>query len=142
MDQEFKEYLNNYRDELVMLLHKSQDQFEKQFSYISAGSLALSVGFIKDVVKNIEVANNKWLLQIGWIFLALTLLINCITHIIAAQKHNKTIEDIQGELSNKDTYDHVKIRARYKQITYWNWGSIILMIVGILFIICFVSLNL
>lgn len=35
-------HIEKYREELIELLHKSQDSFEKQLSYISAGSLALS----------------------------------------------------------------------------------------------------
>ncbi len=142
MENSFEEYLNKYRDELVILLHKSQDQFEKQLSYISAGSLTLSVGFIKDVVKNIGSAKYKWLLQFGWILLALTLLVNCISHIISASKHNKTIDEINNELNGNDTYDHNQIKIRYKQIEFLNWATIGLMIVGILLIILFVSSNL
>src|SRR5687768_5136591 len=100
-----------YKLELITLLHKSQDAFEKQLSFISAGSLALSIGFIKDIVKNIGEADCRWLLVIGWILLACTLLINCISHLRAADLHNKTIEDI-----NADRYDDKVITDRYKEV--------------------------
>ena len=63
---EFRVKLEKYREELITLLHKSQDSFEKQ---LSAGSLALSIGFIKDV-ENIKYANHRWLLNFGWALLA------------------------------------------------------------------------
>lgn len=129
--------LEKYKDELITLLHKSQDSFEKQLSYISAGSLALSIGFIKDVVDNIKTADYKWILNLGWALLALTLLINCISHIRAADLHNKTIEEI-----NKEEYNSFKVNKRYKEVSFVNWVTVFLMIFGITAIIIFVSINL
>lgn len=129
-------YLLKYKEELTMLLHKSQDTFEKQLSYISAGSLALSIGFIKDVVKDINTANHKWLLNFGWAFLGITLLVNCISHIRAAELHNKTIDDI-----NKGKYDDKLVTNRFKEIGYVNWSTVITLIIGIASIIIFVSIN-
>jgi len=40
-----------YQEQLISLQHKSQEAFETQLSYVGAGSLALSVGFIKDVIR-------------------------------------------------------------------------------------------
>ena len=125
-----------YKEELITLLHKSQDNFEKQLSYISAGSLALSIGFIKDVVTNIAEARCKWLLDTGWILLCITLLGNCISHIRAADLHNKTIADI-----NHGRYDDRKIEKRYKEVSNVNWMTVATMLLGIGSIIIFVSVN-
>jgi uncharacterized hydantoinase/oxoprolinase family protein len=136
MVDEIPEFLIKYKEELIDLLHKSQNAFEKQLSYISAGSLALSIGFIKDVVKNISSANCKWLLVTGWTLLGLTFLVNCISHIRAADLHNKTIADI-----NYGRYDPKKIENRYKEVSAVNWITVCTMIAGISSIIIFVSLN-
>jgi len=133
---EIPEHLLKYKEELITLLHKSQDTFEKQLSYISAGSLALSVGFIKDVVKDIKTADCKWLLNFGWACLGITLLVNCISHIRAADLHNRTIDDI-----NKGRYDDKLVTTRFKEIGYVNWSTVITLIVGIASIIVFVSIN-
>ncbi len=55
-----------YRLELKETFHKSQDIFEKQLSYISAGALGLSVGFIKHIVNPIKDSSHKWMLLSGW----------------------------------------------------------------------------
>lgn len=115
--------LEKYREELIELLHKSQDNFEKQLSYISAGSLALSIGFISQVVKNISTANCKWVLTCGLVLLGLTLLINCISHIRAADLHNKTISEI-----NNNTYEHEVVNKRYKEVSFVNWFSVVTMV--------------
>jgi hypothetical protein len=135
-EKHIPEYLLKYKEELITLLHKSQDTFEKQLSYISAGSLALSIGFIKDVVKDIKTADYKWLLNFGWAFLGLTLLVNCISHIRAADLHNRTIRDI-----NNGNYDDKLVTNRFKEIGYVNWSTVITLIVGIASIIIFVSIN-
>jgi len=137
MDNDDKKYIEKFREELISLLHKSQDSFEKQLSYISAGSLALSIGFIKDVVKNITTAYCRGLLITGWILLGLTLLLNCISHIRAADLHNRTIKEI-----NHDQYDNIKIARRYKEVSRLNWFTVGTMVLGILLIIIFVSINL
>lgn len=131
------DFLVTYRKELVDLLHKSQDAFEKQLSYISAGTLTLSIGFIKDVVKDLAGAGSKWMLALGWVLLIATLLINLASHITAAKKHNETI---------KETYDPSKwdadtVRGRYKWIQHINWFSLLTLIIGMLLITIFVIKN-
>lgn len=138
MDQNLTDTrLEKYREELIELLHKSQDNFEKQLSYISAGSLALSIGFIKDIVKDIANANDRYLLNVGWILLATTLLINCVSHIRAADLHNRTIRDI-----NELNYDSGTVRRRYKEVSFVNWASVTTMMLGLVSIIVFVTKNL
>jgi len=135
-DEEFKLKIEKYREELIMLLHKSQDSFEKQLSYISAGSLALSMGFIKDVVGDIELTDCTWLLDVGWILLAATLLINCISHFIAAKMHNMTVAEI-----NEAKYDPGLVVKRTRIISRFNFWTIVTMILGIVSIIIFVIKN-
>jgi hypothetical protein len=137
MDEyEVPEYLKKYREELITLLHKSQDTFERQLSYISAGSLALSIGFIKDVIQKISEAQHKWMLGTGWALLAATLLINCISHIRASDLHNRTIADI-----NSGDYDPAKVTKRHKEIGSVNWVSVVTLMLGITSIIIFVTIN-
>jgi hypothetical protein len=133
---ETPDYLETYKEELIGLLHKSQDSFEKQLSYLSAGSLALSIGFIKDVIKNIGQAECKWLLSLGWVLLGITLLANCISHIRAAGLHNRTIKEI-----NDGVYNQQIVFSRYKEISLFNWISVLVMVVGIAAIILFVIIN-
>jgi hypothetical protein len=137
MENNNQDCLLKYKDELVTLLHKSQDTFEKQLSYISAGSLALSIGYIKDVVKNLESASCRWMLAFGWILLAFTILVNCISHIRAADLHNKTIGEI-----NSGEYDQLRVIKRFGLISKVNWLSVGTLVGGILFITFFVIINL
>jgi hypothetical protein len=133
---EIPPYLQDYRNELIDLLHKSQASFEKQLSFISAGSLALSIGFIKDLIHDMDTALYKPVLTIGWILMTFTLLINCISHIRAAYLHNLTINDI-----NAGQYNREAVETRYKEITFINWISVTTLILGISAIIFFIAIN-
>jgi hypothetical protein len=125
-----------YRDELNIVFHKSQDSFEKQLSFISAGALTLSIGFIKDIVKEFNHAEFKGLLGWGWAALVVTLLINLISHLIASRNANRAIKEI-----NEKEYDPEKIERRNKNIVMINWASVIIMIIGISLIISFIIIN-
>lgn len=129
--------LEEYKAELISTLHKSQEAFEKQLSYISAGSLALSMGFVKDVVRDIHKSGYRGLLMVGWVLMAMTLLMNLVSHLLAARLHSKSIAEI-----NAGTFDSVKSDKRFIPIKRLNWLSVATLIAGILLIIIFVMYNL
>jgi hypothetical protein len=81
-------------------------------------------------------AGLRWVLNFGWFFLAFTLLLNLISHIRAADLHNKTISEING-----GTYDPKVVTRRYREIGYANWISVGTLIIGISLIIIFVTNN-
>jgi hypothetical protein len=129
-------HILEYRKELIELLHKSQDAFEKQLSYISAGSLALSIGFIQKVI-DLKTSHGIWFLRGGWILLVITLLINCISHIHAADLHQKTI----AETWDMKLYDQERIKDRYRAVSKVNWLTVGTLIAGISGIVIFVLKN-
>lgn len=130
-----KDDIIEYKEELIKVLEKSQDTFETQLSYISAGALALSIAFIKDIV-NFSDATHKWFLIAGWTFLSVTLLANFISHNISATSISKTIDEINNQL-----YDDNRIKKRFKIIHKINWGTIVTLILGIAFVILYASIN-
>lgn len=132
------EEIKQFRAELKELFHKSQDTFEKQLSYISAGGLALSVGFIKDIVTPIKDSHYKWMLLIGWILLIITLLLNLASHLIAAKNHKKgakETEDIEG------SYSPEKIDNRGKWMESINWTTVGTLAGGIVLIVLYITVN-
>jgi hypothetical protein len=129
--------LEKYKEELIAIHHKSQETFEQQLSYISAGSLALSIGFVRDIVKDIEGAEYRWLLVIGWILMVITLLLNLISHLLAVKYYSKSISEI-----HRQTFDSLKSDNRFERITWLNWICVGTLIFGILLITIFVNYNL
>src|ERR1700731_2499004 len=99
--------LKEYKTDLIKVLEKSQDNFEKQLSYISAGGLGLSMIFIDKIVKNVSHADFKWLLAGCWFFLGCTLVVNLISHLVSARYVYKNIDEIEN-----DKYNSEKISQR------------------------------
>jgi len=127
-----------YGQELKELFHKSQDTFEKQLSYISAGALALSVGFIKDIVHPIKDSSYKWMLLAGWGLLIFTLLLNLVSHMLAgkyAKKGAKETEDVEK------SYDPKKIDKRAKRMDRINWTTVGMLAGGIILIVLYITFN-
>ena len=127
-----------YGQELKELFHKSQDTFEKQLSYISAGALALSVGFIKDIVHPIKDSNHKWILLAGWGLLISTLLLNLVSHMLAgkyAKKGARETEDIEK------AYDPIKIEKRAKRMDSINWTTVGMLAGGIILVVLYITFN-
>lgn len=137
-DAEYLERLKTFKTDLQTLDIKSQDLFERQLSFISAGALALSVTFISSIVKNIESANWKAVIVFGWAMEIVTLAINCYSHMKASRAHQKTIDDINDNGINYDYKAHDK---RNKGIKCWNNVSYFTMIIGLALITIFIIKN-
>jgi hypothetical protein len=127
-----------FAHELKELFHKSQDTFEKQLSYISAGALALSVGFIKDIVHPIKSSSYKWMLLAGWVLLIFTLLLNLISHMLAAKYARKGAKEAEDP---DNTYDPTKIEKRARRMERINWATVGTLAGGIILIVLYITFN-
>jgi len=123
----------DYQKNLSDTVSKSQDDFEKQLSFISAGALGLSMLFIEKIVP-LKTAGYKWLLISGWICLVLTLFGNLVSHFLSAQYNHKTLIEYQEGHETRHS-------ERTKWITWLNIGTILMLVLGILSILIFLAIN-
>ena len=131
---------NEYRASLEHAIKGSEDDFEKNLVYISAGSLVLSIGFIEKII---PMGNAKCVgfLIVSWCLIALTLLLNLASYLISANNGTKAREDLDNEqIDDKTRYDNVK--SRNKIIRKVNWTSYTLFCFGIISMIIYCSINL
>jgi hypothetical protein len=128
--------LRDFRKNNEETLQKSQDDFEKQLSFISAGTLGLSMFLIDKVVKDITIAHYKWSLIVSWSLLGLTLIINLFSHFLAIRFNYMNIEEIDCS-----QYDDLKSIKRNTIIKFINICTLSTLILGIVFLILFMSLN-
>ena len=117
-------------------LDKSQDYFEKQLTYISAGTFGISMFLVEKVVKDIVHSKSKLLLIISWTLLALTLIINLCSHFFAVKFNYLNIEEIDN-----NTYDFTKSVTRNKTIKALNLITLISLSIGIIMLVLFLILN-
>ena len=123
-----------YIDTLIEIKNKSDDDYEKNVTFISSGTLLLSITFIEKII-SINKSNSIWTLILSWIFLCLTLVINLFSHQLSSWYHEKSIEEYDYDITNEI------VRKRNKEIRYINWGTTFLLILGMIFLIIFCSIN-
>lgn len=116
----------------------SEAEFEKKLTYISSGSLILSLTFIEKII-NIEKSIGVWLLISGWGLLCLTLIVNLFSHLVAKKHIRSAQKDIYNELEFKEKVK--KIEKNNNKIEALNVSTLIFLVLGILSIIIFVSIN-
>ena len=131
-----KDPLSSYREELIKLYEKNNDNFEKQLSYISAGALGATFLIVEKVLKDVFVTNHKWLLIASWFFLAATLFINLLSHIYSSNIQYKIIEEIDTK-----NYDQGKAKDRNNKIKLFNRICLGTLSIGITLFIIYASYN-
>lgn len=128
--------LDNYKSELKRILEKSQESFEKQLSFISAGALGVTMAFLDKIVGNVKDSSCKGLLILSWLFLGATFIVNLFSHIIATKSYYKLIKELE-----QNQYSQEKASKRIQRINVLNIGSVICLLIGIVLVIIFISLN-
>jgi hypothetical protein len=127
------------RDKIIEAINDSQNHFEKNLVYLSAGSLALSIGFIEKIAKQNSV-NCKWLIIISWLLLALTLLLNLASHLISVENSSKAREEIDLDLPGQVLY--ANITQRNNKMRKINWITFFLFALGVITSVIYCSINL
>lgn len=133
---------NKNRDDLFRTIEKTEDDFEKKITQISAGALALSITFIDKIV-DLSTAKYFFILIIGWVLLVLTLSINLISILISREFNLKSVDEYDDYekkiISDKELIQNIK--NRNKTIRKLDIISLVKLLLGIFLIVLFSSLN-
>lgn len=114
----------------------SEALFEKHLLHVSSGALGLSLLFAEKLTPTDSIIAPHFLI-IGWVFLAFSLLLNLASHLIAVNFMRKSELEFMAEHDDMRP-NHIK---RNKQLTGFNWLSIILLVLGVASILVFASIN-
>jgi hypothetical protein len=119
--------------------NKSDDDYEKNVTYISAGTLVLSLTFLEKVVK-LNDSHALWFLISSWGFMALTLGINLVSHQLSslfAEKNIQSLTEVDADpVGVVDT-----IQGRNKKLRILNWITTGTLFIGMACLIIFCSIN-
>jgi len=129
------------REKIQEVISKTEDHFEEKLTYISAGTLGLTLTFIEKIVPLGDSVSVIFLV-FGWFFLVVTLLLNLSSHMIS--KHYLIKTQLELDKNNDSKYlnsIYLKVIKRNKRIDCINWITVGLLILGISFIVTFASLN-
>jgi len=139
LDGSSSEQINQQRQSVQNVIDQIETDFEKKITYISAGSLALSLTFLDKIVQ-LDSAEYYFILVSGWIMLALTLSINLISILLSRKMAVKSLEEYD---SNMITQTHLRnVKKRNNIIGVLDFSSLMSLLVGIFLIITFCSINL
>lgn len=132
--QDWIEYRNAVSDNKS----KSQDDFEKYINLLASGGIVLSLTFLEKII-TVDKTIFKAFYIIGLILLVVTLLSNLYSHYKSIIDSDLTIQEI-----DEKKYDVVfkNIKKRNTIINRLNRTSIWSLIIGVIFILTFVTINL
>lgn len=128
----------DYRNAVSDNKSKSQDDFEKYINLLASGGIVLSLTFLEKIITNGNIYGN-WLFVVGIILMVTTLLSNLYSHYKSMIDSDLTISEIDEK---KYATIFENITKRNKVINALNKASIWSLIVGVICILTFVTLNL
>jgi hypothetical protein len=131
--QEWIEYRNSVSENKS----KSQDDFEKYINLLASGGLVLSLTFFEKIVP-LDKAIFKPFVITGMFLMVVTLLSNLYSHYKSIIDSDITIQEIDDE-KYKEIFKNIE--NRNKIINRLNRVSIWSLIIGIVFLITFVTTN-
>lgn len=131
-----EDYLKDYKTELQKVYEKSQDAFEKQLSFISAGALGFSILLVEKAIKDFQMSNSKWLIITSWFLFGVTLILNLFSHHLSAKNTFKTISEIDN-----NTYNPKKVEDRIFWVNFLNQLTILKLCIGIIMFIVYILKN-
>ena len=151
---DYREWFESTRKNNQETIEQTETIFEGLVLKIASGAMAISFSFITALASKFEY-RFWWILAIGWSALAVCIILNILSHLKTKRNCQTNIQDIDNYLwgkcntdSDQQKYNEIQIRGeviknknrkldnRYNRPTAW------LMIGGIVFILCFVYMNL
>lgn len=128
--------LVQYRSDLIALLQKSQEQFDKAIITLSGGALGISFSFINKFIKTTDIVNEMYLILSwsSWGFSIACALLGFYLSPLAIERAIKQVDS--GKIHEEHPGGFLDIVVRR-----CNLLSALLFLIGIVFIIIFVSHN-
>jgi hypothetical protein len=134
-----KEYCKSESDEAYATINKNQEEYDKQLLTLATGFLAVLIAFLKDVV-HMDSSICRPLLYLGFGGLGLTIF--CVVGsfqlsiYVLEQVREYWQKQYNGECS------HPFPDSKSKLVTYANWAGGVFFVLGLLFALIFIAINL
>src|ERR1700743_287269 len=111
--------LEKAMDDLARIKEKSEDDYEKNITYIAAGTLVLSLTFLEKVV-NLKESDSVWFLILSWVLLSISLLGNLVSHQLSGMYHERCRLLYAANASDTSPADS-KVKKYNAIISKLNW---------------------
>lgn len=98
---ELSPVLMEYRNQLLKAAHSSSEAYDKAVVTLSGGALALSLAFMKDIVREPR-ADTKYLLVAAWISFAVSIALILLSLLTSKWALNKAVQQVDsGKIYNQ-----------------------------------------
>lgn len=121
------------RSRLITSHQAASDAFDRALMTLSAGSLGLSIVFVKDIARD---PVSVWTLEVSWILMGLSLLAIVASFVASVEVHKRLIDGLDCDRR----YDEEPRWAR-QGVTWLNGVAGLLFVSGAGFLITFAMLN-
>ena len=126
---------------LIDVGREASRHFDKYILTLAAGTFGLSLLFVERIAPHPK-DGTEWLLIAAWVAFGASILSTLIAFLLGQESCSKEIEILDGKYRG-DIKDGKEIKNRFVTWIKWlNRVSMILFIVGVVFLIIFSALNL
>ena len=137
---EHEAYLRR-RNFLIDVEREASRHFDKYILTLAAGTFGLSLLFVERIAPHPK-DGTEWLLIAAWVAFGASILSTLVSFLSGQESCSKEIEILDGKYRG-DIKDGKEIKNRFLTWIKWlNRVSMILFIVGVVFLIIFSALNL
>lgn len=116
----------------------SQNDYEKNLMYISAGTLVLSITFIEKITP-IQDAIFLWIIVVSWFLLSTSIGINLFSYWLAIHQADKLQDSINASMTFDGINDQIK--ENNKLLKRVNVTTLATLFIGIICLVLYCSLN-
>jgi hypothetical protein len=146
IDKNYIERLQNYAESTKKAIDYSIERFDILIITLSSSGLVLSIGFVKDIIKDFSKINPS-LLKITWLLFAGALIMNLISQVTGYFAHKTDLANTENAISiekgKKNNFNIKGMELRQSILNSCtltlNGGSLISLITGIITLIIFIS---
>ncbi len=136
---EYEAYLRR-RNFLIDVEREASRHFDKYILTLAAGTFGLSLLFVERIAPHPK-DGTEWLLIAAWVAFGASILSTLVSFLSGQESCSKEIEILDGKYRG-DIKDGKEIKNRFLTWIKWlNRVSMILFIVGVVFLIIFSALN-
>ena len=132
MDDSLKEY----RTELIKTVPKLNENYNKLIVTLSGGALALSIAFLKDILKQEEIRSCLFII-LAWLALIVSLASVLGSLLFGIEAHKKAIDQVDKDLIYSNTPGGI-----FTKITdILHYSGAVFLVIGLVLIAIFVCNN-
>ena len=121
---------SDWKNRIYEIRQSADASFNKLIVYLSSGALALTIGFVQEVV-DLSTAICKIILIASWSLFTTSLLVILGSYLTTVKSMDL---DLNGERDKSDQLD--------KKTSFLNYSAIFTLVFGIILFIIFISINL